>query len=87
MDCQQKIEKSKRIFCSWSSVPALSEYVTFLLDSNGNVIETIPVKEPQVSFHGRLLMFNTAYIVQVGNLKQDVYLKGTPVLRYSPIAS
>ncbi len=66
-------------------MPALSEYVIFLLDSQGNVIEKNRVKEPQVSFHGRLLMFYNSYFVQVGNLKQRVYLRGTPVLMYSPI--
>ncbi len=87
MDCKQKIEKSKRIFCSWTSVPALSEYVTLLRDRKGNVIESIRVKEPHVSFHGRLLMFHNPYYVQVGNLERQVILRGTSVLIASRIAS
>ncbi len=77
MDCQQKIEKSKRILCSWVSIPALSEYVAFLLDGQENVIEKNRVNKPQVSFHARLLLFQRAYFVQVGNHKQPVYLRGT----------
>ncbi len=80
MDCQQEIEKSKRIFCSWTSLPAVSEYEAFLLDGRENVIEKSRVNKPHVSFHGRLLLFRKAYFVQVGNHKQPVFLRGTLVL-------
>ncbi len=78
--CNQVSEKSKRIFCSWRSVSAVTHFVVFLMDAMNNVMEKIEVKESHGSFHGRLLMYNKPFNVLIGQNRHRLILRGTSVV-------